>query len=64
MEVPPNPRAGELRCDQSKRILSAGDQQDIKKQELQPKIAGLGKTHCLEKSRIYDGSELVAVAIN
>ena len=35
------------------------EKRDSKKQKLQPKIAALGKTHCLEKSRIYDGSGLV-----
>ena len=41
-----------------------GEQRDSKKPKLQPKIAALGKTHCLERSRIYDGSGLVPLAIN
>ena len=50
--------SGELYYGQSRIILSAGEQRDSKKQKLQPKIAELGKTHCLERSRIYDGSHL------
>ena len=41
-----------------------GQQRDSKKPKLPPKIAALGKTHCLEKSRIYDGSGLGLLAIN
>ena len=41
-----------------------GEQRDGKKPKLQPKIAGLGKTYCLERSRIYDGSGLVHFVIN
>ena len=44
--------------------MSAGEQGDNKKPKLQPKIAALGMTHCLERSGIYDGSELVFLANN
>ena len=41
----------ELYYGQSRITLSAGEQRDSKKPKLQPNIAGLGKTHCLERSR-------------
>ena len=59
------PMAGfSLLFGQSRIILSAGEQRDSKNPKQQPKIAGLGKTHCLERSRIYDGPGLVPLAIN